>query len=158
MRPLFISILTLAFSACINQPKTTGYFVYKGEITGYSVEIVDSLFGSRKDWTRIVHLNDTNRCSWCGIAGHDHENDGLWDAIFWCGYPEVTNGCNAFTQSTRGGWVWQPCPSDDGKVEPFTDTEILEAQSLLYKAVHDVYVPENMVEDLETWKWNRKME
>ncbi len=53
----------------------------------------------------------------------DDDNNNTWDRIFICGYPTNKYGANSVT-FRNSKWEWNPCPSDEGKLEPFSSSII----------------------------------
>ena len=122
---------------------------YRGEVGGYSVEIDESDRG--EGFRRIVHLRPSGSPSYVGITGHDYNDDGRWDRVFYCGYPEVTNGCNSFYIDPSGELVWEPCPADEDILEPFLLGELLFAEQELDQAMAAVHQPQFLTSTLVDW-------
>ena len=150
------------------ESKLVVWNTYKGEISGYFVEIDESVreysaYKSRV--TRLVHLNvikdDGEVDILTGITGHDYDGEYTgekdWDSIFYCGCPATRTctdkayGCNESTK-TPIGWKFDPCPGDEDDIEEFTSEEIDFAINKLTEAMNTVYNTEHRVKTLEDWQ------
>lgn len=133
--------------------------VYSGTLTtpsasrGYNVEISESDRGF--GFVRILHLWPVGRPGFEGITGHDYDNDGQWDRVFYCGslHPNKdgkSGGCNSVLR-TRSGWRFEPCDADKGNIDPFSPAQISFAISELDIAMRELHNREHLVSQ---WKWN----
>lgn len=109
---------------------------YQGQIEGYNVEIIETDGG--RGFDRTVRLRSWANPNQVSLAGYDYNDDGLWDRIFWCQYPQPQNGCNAFFFTLTGGRQWEP-DSKDKDARPFTLGEILLAKQRLDTAMMTVH-------------------
>ena len=106
---------------------------------------------------KIVHLRPVDAPSYEGITGHDYENHGKWDRVFYCGENGIAGqgpatGCNAVVR-TNSGWRFEPCDGDKGKVKPFTQEAIHYATTQLDNAMLKVYNREHITQQ---WRWDAK--
>lgn len=134
--------------------------IYKGGFqtaTGnYNVEIDESDEGF--GFSTITHLYLVGKPSYVSITGHDYDNDGKWDRVFYCGGDNhKTNdghesGCNSVLKTAKG-WEFEPCPADEGRIKPFTAKDIDYAISELNAAMRQFYNPSSIVSH---WRWNAK--
>ena len=95
----------------------------------------------------IVHLNPLKNnilfpeaLSYQSITGHDYDNDGKWDQIFYCGFPNANYGCNSWRLGSGSEKKYEPCPGDEKKPNAFGENEIYDAVSKLdaaMKKFHD---------------------
>ncbi len=111
-----------------NRPPTLWWNEYFAVLDDKKVEISESQHGGEKTPTRIVHITAATN-HFVGITGHDYDMDGTWDAIFWGGYPQETNGWNSYIRTAKG-WRWSPCPGDE-KMTPIPQDEIAKALAAL---------------------------
>ncbi|HEY4515214.1 MAG TPA: hypothetical protein VJJ22_03605 [Candidatus Paceibacterota bacterium] len=101
---------------------------------------------------RIVHIQPEGQEG--SITGHDYNDDGKWDRIFYCEMHTKTNGhstgCNSVLRADMG-WEFEPCPSDAGEVSPFTDEQITFAIAELDAALA---ARGKTVQVTQKWRWN----
>lgn len=140
-----------------------------GDVT-YSVEIDESDRGN--GIVRLVHMRPVGKPSYVGITGHDYNNDNQFDRVFYCGNHELVGqapsgefGCNSVVRTTDGwvfvddsnsviratGWMFEPCPADDGVVQPFSKRAINFALAELHEATYHLYNEDNLS---ERWQWD----
>lgn len=128
---------------------------FQSDSIAYNVEIDEDDYGY--GFRRLVHLKPVGKPSYVGITGHDYDDDGQFDRVFYCGNHELVGqgskgefGCNSVIR-TASGWKFEPCPADDGVVQPFSDRAISFALDELYAAMHHVLNEDNLS---ERWEWN----
>ena len=167
-----LSILFLLTACTSSHPPVTLWNRYTGEIHGnitvggssdFIVKINETRYGENPRQL-IVHVRPLDAPAYVGITGHDYNNDGTWDRIFRCGYPEEIYGCNSVIRERRSytssefhydSWVFDPCPANVGMV-PFTQHEIGEAKAILELARGTFYSADFLVCDIETcWPQSR---
>lgn len=137
--------------------------LYHGELqsgdVAYNVEIdeADRGYGFR----RLVHMRPVGKPSYVGITGHDYDNDGRFDRVFYCGNHELVGqdpkgefGCNSVIR-TASGWKFEPCPADDGVVQPFSDRAINFALAELHEAMYRLHNKDNLS---QRWEWDSEQE
>jgi len=147
-----VAVCVSAFiSCCQKESQLVSWDVYRGQIEEYEVEIEDSNYEYPSHAERIVDLHPLpvnyiwqgNTAIYLGITGHDYNADGKWDRVFYCGYPEKTNGCNSVTLDAKGRiTAWEPCAADNNQVKPFTQKEVEIAIAWLDKAMRSIHKPE----------------
>lgn len=122
----------------------------------YDVEIDDADKGNGIH--RLVHLRIAGETSLKGITGHDYNGDGKWDRVFYCGEHEMIGqppegmgfGCNSVVR-TPEGWRFEPCPADEGIVQPFSDMAISFAMAELDTAMKQMHNNDHLS---ERWEWS----
>ena len=154
---ILFGVLVLGVTAIVvvnkssrDSDKLQAWNIYKGEVGEYAVEIDESNRGH--GFSRIVHLRPKGSPSYVGITGHDYDDDGKWDRVFYCGYPESVNGCNSFCITRSGERVWEPCPADKDRLQPFLLGEVIFAEEQLDKAMASVHRVQFRVSTLEDWR------
>ncbi len=158
------ALLTIAIFAggCSNEQTLIKWDTYEGQIDHFTVKIEDSLHSdSNGQMERIIHLCPTaNNDIWhgeittyVGITGHDYNGDGFWDRVFYCGYPESTNGCNSVTlEYNHDVKSWEPCPADEHKIQKFTQDEVNLAVRYISIAMLEIHNYEHLTSTLEQWR------
>lgn len=138
----------------INQlPPTQAWNIYNGESGEYYVEIDESDHG--QGFSRIVHLKPKGS-AFAKITGHDYNNDGKWDAIFFCDIPDSSYGCNSFERDRTGGWVYKPCEAAKDKPNPFLLGDVISARQQLDDAMAIVHNIAHRTSTLEEWRKRSK--
>jgi hypothetical protein len=136
--------------------------VYKGIVSTehdlYQVEIYESDYGN--GFSRIMHLGPTDDLIFKSITGHDYDDDGQFDRVFYCGNHKMVGshskgdewefGCNSVTR-TADGWRFKACPADQGLVQPFSAEAIEFALSELRFAMERVHNSEHIS---QRWRWD----
>ncbi|MAF80594.1 hypothetical protein CL628_01125 [bacterium] len=151
-----IVICASVFHQDSGQGALQAWNLYSGAIPGYDVEIDEADRG--QTFRRIVHLypidasGERTGPSWVSITGHDYNDDGNWDRVFYCGMRDTKYGCNSVIMTRDGRWTWSPCPADEGKVEPFTMGEIKFAILRLNEAMSGVHNAKHRTSTLEEWR------
>ncbi|WKZ26781.1 MAG: hypothetical protein QY304_01620 [Candidatus Paceibacterota bacterium] len=159
---LVVAVGAMIYTAVIDErgEHLVTWNLYHGELQSeniaYNVEIdeADHGYGFR----RLVHLRLVDSPSYVGITGHDYDNDGKWDRVFYCGnhelvgrHPEYSEfGCNSVIR-TASGWKFEPCPADEGVVQPFSDRAISFAIAELDLAMSRLHNEDNLS---QRWEWN----
>lgn len=154
---ILFGVLVLAVVAIVvvskgkrDSDKRQAWNIYRGEVGEYTVEINESNRG--QGFNRIVHLRRQSTPSYTGITGHDYDDDGKWDRVFYCGYPESVNGCNSFCITRSGERVWKPCPADKDRLQPFLLGEFIFAEEQLNKAMATIHRAQFRVSTLKDWR------
>jgi hypothetical protein len=132
--------------------------VYKGsvktDLATYRVEVRENWDSNTRTTYRIVHLYP-GKSSLVSITGQDGTCLGSWDRIFYCGYHlNGASGANS-VERTDTGWYFEACGADEGKVQPFSDQEILSAAAELNLAMREVYNQDHITEQ---FVWNGAQE
>jgi hypothetical protein len=136
--------------------------LYHGELqsgnVAYNVEIDEADRGY--GFVRLVHMRPVGEPSYVGITGHDYDNDGQFDRVFYCGEHELVGqypkregwgfGCNSVIR-TANGWKFEPCPADDGVVQPFSERAINFVLAELHAAMYRLHNEDNLS---ERWEWD----
>lgn len=129
----FIGALTSVYYLSLSHQHA--HNIYRGEVGEYAVEIVETDYG--KGFERIVHLKEKGARSWAGITGHDYNDDGKWDRIFFCG-SQKSFGCNSF-HFILGQQIWEPCDVDKDRVQPLPLGDVIFAKQQLNAAMMTVH-------------------
>jgi len=121
---------------------------YKGSIPCYDVRIEETKRNGNK--TRTVHLESQGPGTVpFAVTGHDFKIDNKYERIFM--RRVSADGYNSVWFEDNDT-IWEPCPADEGRVEPFTPSEIKTADSLLHLAVSCVRLNENQRDLLKTFE------
>lgn len=158
----FFAVLGVLVSGCTIKSKWTIYDeksvvwdTYRGWMETYFVEIEDSVHDRRYyPFTRQVTLSPKGAEPWVHFSGWDFQGDG-WDEIWFCGYPDPRNGCNAFYIRRLGNRIerrWMPNESERSKLKPFSEQEIAFVETQLNMAVEGIRRPEFLVDTLESFR------
>ena len=94
-----------------------GYAVEKSSLTTY---FPASKEAQTRTSLRFTPLKSNtffpDSTSWSGITAWDYDSDGIWDEVFFCGYPENSYGANSIKLGTDpkdwATWEWSPCRFD----------------------------------------------
>ncbi len=159
---LFLALLVVVSSACSSRHEVasnTYYGELKNEDVVYKVEIYETTYSDSSS-LRVVHLNPKGESDESWITGHDYNNDGEWDAIFYCGKHKMVDpnnsGCNSVIKRARGGvWDFVPCKADEGRVKPFGWAAIAFAVNELDRAMARVRNQDNLARQ---WRWNVELD
>ena len=152
-----LGILVAFLAACTGCDKKKGltkWDEYRGKIPNYRVLVEETREDGRL--RRRAHLDAIKDGTVPhGVTGFDYDNDWEWDEMF---IQETDkHGCNG-TRLSRdrygniSGRTWEPCNADKGKVEPFTDRQLSQAEALLDAGVEAVVKPENRVDKLQKYR------
>lgn len=159
---MFVALLLFSFNrleASVISDHTQTWLVYEGafdtEYETYEVEISEVDRGS--GFERIVHLRPTDKPS-VGLTGHDYNSDGVWDRVLYCGSHDLIGthpngwefGCNSVIRN-GSSWDFEPCPADDGQIEPFSTEAINFAIAELDSAMETIHNQDNLS---EVWVWD----
>lgn len=106
---------------------------YRGNIQDYTVYI-DEVIRRDSSKSNIINLEaiskDTRPYE---ITGH-YGKEGIYRIFI---MEEKLSGCNAVSFNSDHTTNWEPCPADEGKVKPFTQQQILDAEKQLYTALEN---------------------
>ncbi len=148
-----VFVVALTSGCGKSEPKLEAWNIYKGKLAAYRVEIDESMRGGV--WTRLVHLEPVKGYEEpmpnpFAITGHDDDGDGRFDRVFVREFS--VNGYNSVAFTGKGERVWEPCPADKDKVQPFTDTQVASAQAQLYLAMATVHDQGHIASTLENFR------
>jgi hypothetical protein len=110
-------------------------------ITTYDVRISE-VWESNGYAIRTVELHPQGEPVYVSIVGHQYGcRINAWDEIFYGGQKSPSGSLTGYNSVVRdgAGWRFEPCPSDRGKVESFTEVQVFQAASLLDRAMAEFH-------------------
>jgi hypothetical protein len=123
----------------MQHPEISEIRIYSGEIYLYNVKIEETIIDGKTAQllTWLDLKDDYDGSNPINITGHDLDgNLNQFERILI--REKSSNGYNSACFKRNGKWVWDPCPADEGSVNPFTDIEVISAKGMLYYAIGDI--------------------
>ncbi|OGY31229.1 MAG: hypothetical protein A2805_01010 [Candidatus Andersenbacteria bacterium RIFCSPHIGHO2_01_FULL_46_36] len=131
-------------------PRQSTSTTYRGQITGYDVEIFEAKTDVASLVVHLYPLGDDGKqksdANLAHITGHRSEDQKEWNKIFFCGMPESKYGCNAF-ENRMGQYTWAPCNAERDLKNPFSIGEVVGALRSLDNAIIAVHNREHAIKE-----------